>query len=168
MSEVGQFDTRCGETTMVPRVGRQHEQILAVPAEDSGRVAGIWRQLAELLDDLVAVYDDRLAVSPTSAWSQAAAQTLGDVLDGFDVAAAVARSNAEVIDDLATEITIAQARMSAIWRDMQNENRNRTGPGDASLEHSYSARAARDAWYPLTGVLATAHEQLQIVSDDRS
>ena len=163
-----QIQTQPAVTEPAPPVSRQHEQILAGSATDTGRVALTWQQLAGLLDDLVTHYDRCLesATGTSNAADPALAETLADVLDGFDVAAAAARRNADVLDDLATEITIAQARVSTIWNELQSDRLRRPRVPAAVLERSYTLRAAREAWYPLNGDLMSARDRLQVVHGD--
>jgi hypothetical protein len=147
----------------IPSVTRQYQDVMSCSAGETGQVAVTWQQLAELLDELVTQYDEHLECGHRGESDRAAADALSDVLDGFDVAAAVARGNAEVLDDLATEITIAQARMRAIWNEMEADLAGQTPLSAVALERSYSARAAREAWYPLDGDLTAARDRLQVV-----
>lgn len=158
-----QSDVRPATVEPVPTVREQRDQILASSAQDTGRAAVGWYRIAELLDELVADYEDHLETAAGDHASTAAAMTLCKVLDGFDVVSAAARRNGEVLDDLATEMTLAQARMTTIWNELEAE---RQAPGrrdPAALERGYAARAAREAWYPLMADLTAAERRLQLL-----
>lgn len=158
-----QSEVRPAVTGQVPGVREQRDQILSSPAQDTGRIAASWHAVADLLDELVADYEDHLEAGVAGPASTAAAMTLCRILDGFDVVSAAARRNSEVLDDLATEMTIAQARMATIWNELEAERLQTEHRGSAALERGYAARAAREAWYPLLADLAAAGRRLQIL-----
>ncbi|MFV0534677.1 MAG: hypothetical protein ACK5MR_13600 [Cumulibacter sp.] len=119
---------------------------------DTEAAARGWERLADLLDVLVDEYEDHLGTDADAIAAQAA---LSDVLDGFDVVSAAARSNAEVLDDLAVDLTLAHARMAAIRRESENLSE------PAAVRHS-QARADREVQHPLNGSIGEAHDRLRV------
>ncbi|WP_134323275.1 hypothetical protein [Cumulibacter soli] len=119
---------------------------------DTEAAAHGWERLADLLDVLVDEYEHHLGTDADAIAAQAA---LTDVLDGFDVVSASARRNAEVLDDLAVDLTLAHARMAAIGRESENLNE------PTASRHSM-ARADREVQHPLDGSIGEARDRLRI------
>ncbi|WP_153503070.1 hypothetical protein [Cumulibacter manganitolerans] len=145
-----------------PQIGAQRDALAAARPARTAQVGEQWELVADLLDELVSRYDDLLEDGPSAQTATAAGAALQDVMDAFDVLGAVSRHNSEVLDDVATELTIAQARMTTIWSDYEAERAaGELAQRAGSIERRYTARAAREVWYPLDGHIADAARRLR-------
>lgn len=145
-----------------PPISKQREIVLSAEAATTAALGEQWRQVADLLDQLVSDYDDHLESGVDEPARAGARQQLQQVMDAFDVVGASARRNAEVLEDIAAEITIAQARMTSIWNEYEAER----APVHSSIatglvDRRYTARAAREVWYPLDGAVGVAAARLR-------
>lgn len=144
-----------------PSIAQQRQIVLSAEAANTAELGERWREVADLLDELVADYDEHLESEPDAPARAGAGAQLQRVMDAFDLVGAAARHNAEVLEDLASEITIAQARMTSIWSEYESERapmHSRIATG--LLDRRYSTRAAREVWYPLDGAASSAAARL--------
>lgn len=148
-----------------PSFAEQKNAVLGARVADTVAIADRWTLVADLLDELITDYDAHVAEGAARA---STARQLQDVMDAFDVLGAEARTNAEVLDDLATEITIAQARMATIWNEYECDRAQAQAASLGLVERRYAGRAAREVWYPLDGSIESAATSLRPVQAEGS
>lgn len=148
----------------LPGMDDQRAVVAAAPADSAAQASAQWQTVADLLDTLVNDYEEGLAGPADRGAGPAAGQELQAVLDAFDVVGSAARINAEVLDDLATEITLAQARMTAIWNEYHEERDHPSDVATGLVERRYATRSGREVWGPLDDELAGGATRLRVVS----
>lgn len=159
MSTLSDHPARLPFDPRPPAIDAQRAEVLGVDPRDTAAASARWELVADLLDDLVTDYDERLESGASDDDRAAAGAVLQEVMNGFDVVGAVARRNAEVLDELATEITLAQARMNALWNEYTADAARADVP--RLNERRYTMRAAREVWYPLDGDVRAAAATLR-------
>lgn len=139
----------------------QRADVMGLSADASTQLSAGWQQIAAWFEDTASAYDATLELLARSPGASPEVQDALEVaLAAFDRAGDVAHRNSLVWDDVATEVTLAQARMSVIWVEYQDELRTR-GVAGGQLSERYSSRSAREVWLPVQAEMHAAGERIQ-------
>lgn len=145
-------------------ISAQRKVVLDFEAGETALLGARWREVADLLDAVVADYEEHLENGACAAQRADAGHALEQVMAAFDIASATARHNADVLDDAASEITLAQARLGAIWREYESERGAASPAASERTDRRFGMRSAREVWYPLDGAIAEASARLRPVA----